>query len=695
MADKKVIFDVLAVAKTEGFDAAAAKVNKLNDSAEKSTKNLGLLSTAIVGLGPAVIPVAAAASVALVGLAGAAGTGLLAFEGLKKEWKAGTLQLTPLGQQITTLTRNLDTLERTAAGGVAPGFTQGLKDINGLMPTVNQDVRQLAGQLGQIGGHLGAGFVTLFTRLNPLFTALGDELVRDSAQFQRWATSSTAVTKFVNYAQQQLPRVEETIKSLFTLASHVVEAFAGFGGNSLTAIQLFSKALNLIPVGVLQALVPAIVGLKIASTVSAAVNNLTISLEKVTVAEGAAAAATGLLATTLSAALNPAIAATIGLYYLLGPVLDKVAGNTGTFSDQVNTLRGATVGVIPPADHFVNGVLVPYGKQVSVAADGTVRLTTTQQAGKDAADKAAASFAKQTVQMELQSDAAGLLNQALQQLGNQNLGVAQAQTALAQANLNVLSTFKGSHNAISGNTAAALANQQAIQGSIQSAYQLASAIGKQTGSTKQEIASLKNSKAQLEDTLRSQGRLTKGVQAYIDQLFQIPKKIPPTKVDLDKAAADAKAAAWKRQLNTIPPNVFTKFNANTRQALKNARDFSYYLSTINGQTATTYVDNYIRTHVSAFVSGNVGRVSGLRAAGGPVTAGMPYIVGERRPELFVPDVNGRIIPNPGPTRTRGVAQSVTNNVVINVYGGDTNQVVRALERHVGSGGKIRIARGVN
>lgn len=33
-----------------------------------------------------------------------------------------------------------------------------------------------------------------------------------------------------------------------------------------------------------------------------------------------------------------------------------------------------------------------------------------------------------------------------------------------------------------------------------------------------------------------------------------------------------------------------------------------------------------------------------RASGGPVRAGMPYIVGEKRPELFVPDQNGTIIP---------------------------------------------------
>lgn len=33
-----------------------------------------------------------------------------------------------------------------------------------------------------------------------------------------------------------------------------------------------------------------------------------------------------------------------------------------------------------------------------------------------------------------------------------------------------------------------------------------------------------------------------------------------------------------------------------------------------------------------------------RASGGPVKAGQPYIVGEKRPELFVPDTNGTILP---------------------------------------------------
>lgn len=44
---------------------------------------------------------------------------------------------------------------------------------------------------------------------------------------------------------------------------------------------------------------------------------------------------------------------------------------------------------------------------------------------------------------------------------------------------------------------------------------------------------------------------------------------------------------------------------------------------------------------------NIGRLLTGRAAGGPVTKGVPYIVGENRPEVFVPESNGRIAPSVG------------------------------------------------
>ena len=47
-----------------------------------------------------------------------------------------------------------------------------------------------------------------------------------------------------------------------------------------------------------------------------------------------------------------------------------------------------------------------------------------------------------------------------------------------------------------------------------------------------------------------------------------------------------------------------------------------------------------------------------RAAGGPVTGGSPYIVGEKGPELFVPQTSGRIVPN----NQMGGASTININV---------------------------------
>jgi hypothetical protein len=59
------------------------------------------------------------------------------------------------------------------------------------------------------------------------------------------------------------------------------------------------------------------------------------------------------------------------------------------------------------------------------------------------------------------------------------------------------------------------------------------------------------------------------------------------------------------------------------------------------------------------VSGLAGLFGG-RAVGGPVMAGTPYVLGERGPELFVPDRPGRVMPNHELTRSSGPTTYVTN-----------------------------------
>jgi len=66
-------------------------------------------------------------------------------------------------------------------------------------------------------------------------------------------------------------------------------------------------------------------------------------------------------------------------------------------------------------------------------------------------------------------------------------------------------------------------------------------------------------------------------------------------------------------------------------------------------------------------------LGGGRAAGGPVDAGQAYMVGERGPEIFVPQASGTIIPNHQVSNYMG-------GVTINVYNPDPAAAAREISR---------------
>jgi hypothetical protein len=63
-----------------------------------------------------------------------------------------------------------------------------------------------------------------------------------------------------------------------------------------------------------------------------------------------------------------------------------------------------------------------------------------------------------------------------------------------------------------------------------------------------------------------------------------------------------------------------------------------------------------------------------RATGGPVVAGQPYVVGEHRPELFVPNTSGRIIPEVPGGGSRGPQFNVEK-----VVAQDVNDFLRQMQ----------------
>jgi TP901 family phage tail tape measure protein len=77
-----------------------------------------------------------------------------------------------------------------------------------------------------------------------------------------------------------------------------------------------------------------------------------------------------------------------------------------------------------------------------------------------------------------------------------------------------------------------------------------------------------------------------------------------------------------------------------------------------------------------------------RARGGPVSAGMPYLVGEEGPELIIPRGSGTVLPA---GQTAGVLSGSTYNVQVHMPpGADGNQVVEALRRWERSNGPVPI-----
>jgi len=63
-------------------------------------------------------------------------------------------------------------------------------------------------------------------------------------------------------------------------------------------------------------------------------------------------------------------------------------------------------------------------------------------------------------------------------------------------------------------------------------------------------------------------------------------------------------------------------------------------------------------------------IGGARAAGGPVAAGVAYLVGEQGPELFVPRGAGSIVPN-------GAAAPARPQIVLNVNARDAQSFLKS------------------
>ncbi len=155
-----------------------------------------------------------------------------------------------------------------------------------------------------------------------------------------------------------------------------------------------------------------------------------------------------------------------------------------------------------------------------------------------------------------------------------------------------------------------------------------------------------------------------------------------------RISVDEYVEAVQTRLGTLPDTMSDVADSMTTYADQAARnmqdamgDFFYSVGRGSDDIARKFIDNIHRMASELVASqlleflgrgfagsggwlGALGSamVAGARADGGPVAGGSAYLVGERGPELFVPNTAGRVLPNEAITSS---ARSETNVRVVN------------------------------
>jgi hypothetical protein len=146
---------------------------------------------------------------------------------------------------------------------------------------------------------------------------------------------------------------------------------------------------------------------------------------------------------------------------------------------------------------------------------------------------------------------------------------------------------------------------------------------------------------------------------------------------------ERQATALKR-LSEDGENVFSALDRAGARALKSIEDAILETARTGKLEFKKLVDSIlsdiarlvIRKTITGPIASALGDalVAGFRADGGPVTGGQSYVVGERGPEMFVPNSSGTIIPNEALGGGGGVM--ITQNFAVDARGADSGVIPR-------------------
>lgn len=234
--------------------------------------------------------------------------------------------------------------------------------------------------------------------------------------------------------------------------------------------------------------------------------------------------------------------------------------------------------------------------------------------------------------------------------------------------------------------------QQGPDEAARQAQARAAAIDNLLGQT--QIGKVEQLQRALEDLSEAGARAPAEMQEKFEQAFEIINtEIQRTKGNLEKLPEPLDD--FEKYLKRLESAIERWGDASADEIVKFVKTGKVEIASLVDTILTDFLRLYIQQTVtrplfSAFAGaigvGGAGAgagaggggggsipIGGKRALGGPVTAGTPYLVGERGPELFVPGSNGGIVPNnrlAGPTLQQTIyidSRSDVNSVRQAVY----------------------------
>jgi hypothetical protein len=348
-------------------DAQRAVSDAVRDQAAQQRQSSFSIEQAQAGVAGAMAAVAAASS-------DAGDKGSAALTTIKTKLDEVNPSTRDFAEYVqNTLKPAFERMQEKAAGGLLPGVQAGLDDVLAYEPQISDFFGRTASHLGDLADEAGDtftdpfwrdffdmvsqtavpaidtlydtslnvahGFAGIIEAFQPMSLELGDGLVDISGKFATWGENladNPDFHRFVDYVQDNWPKVRDVIGNVVDIVGDLVEAGMPIGGAWLTGLKLASDVLSGLPVGVVQALLAAFIGFKAITAVTDTISSFSDSVSDVAENSERAERGVGRLSGVIDNLALGAASAAIGV---VAEDIGRIGTNTDDAREFVDRLK--------------------------------------------------------------------------------------------------------------------------------------------------------------------------------------------------------------------------------------------------------------------------------------------------------------------------------------------------------------------